>query len=289
MNNRIPPHACYGDATDGNVTLGSNITLARDMQYDTLDLAGFNIDTAGYRLRCRKLLNTGGACTISRNGGSPAGTTPVSMTASVLGKGSNGGTGATGAANGSPGSARGNCWSRTRLGGTAGAGGQGGNSGGGQTGGAAGTVTAVAASQGEDGPASLFDGVTISSSGSDTGNGAVGTLHGGGGGGGGASTASCSGGAGGTGGGVVCVWARYVNAPSVTISANGGNGANGAGAGAGGGGGSGGGGGTVQFVYNFAGTLPTLTANGGTGGTPVGTGTAGANGNAGDTITRRIG
>ena len=289
MNNRQPVHPCYGDATDGNVTLVANTTLTRDMQYDTLDLAGFSIDTDGFRIRCRKLLNSGGACSITRNGGNASGSTGGSMTGQSLGRGSNGGNGSGGGSNGSPGIARGNCWGRMRDGGTVCAGGAGGASGGGQNGGGAGTVTAPNANVGQEGPSAYFEGILSACGGVDTATSSLNNLHGGAGGGGGGATANSIGGGGGCGGGVLGVWARYVEAPSVTLTANGGQGGNGnLSTGSGAGGGGGGGGGFVLLVYQFQKTLPTLQALGGSFGTGAGTGSNGSVGTAGSTLTKQV-
>lgn len=277
----------FGDSSDGNVTLGSNITLVRDMEYGTLDLAGFNIDCNGYRIRCRRLKNTGGACTISNNGDSAvnrvAGAGPQ---AHSLGNGVAGGNGGTSGAAGTNGVARSASWGATITGGNTSDGGAGGASGAGQAGGAKGDATAINWTSGTPSKGgTYFVDMTWSTT-------AVNAVNGGaGGGGGGASAAGGSAGGGGGGGGGVCtVHAHTIesSASTITIQANAGNAGNVAGTNAGGGGG--GGGGYAKLVYQVAlGTLPTVEAKKGTGTAAVGTGVAGSDGNDGITEIRRLG
>lgn len=278
----------FGDASDGDVTLGSNITLTRDMNYDTLDLAGFSIDADGYRIRARRLENSGGSCVISNNGDSAVNRVAGAGTqAHSLGNGTSGGNGGTSGAAGTAGAARTASWPATVLGGNAGDGGAGGASGAGQTGGAKGDATAItwtSGTVGGQGGAYWTDLTWVTTT--------VNAVNGGaGGGGGGASAAGGSAGGGGGGaGGVTQVNVHTIaaNASTVTIQANGGNAGNVAGTAAGGG--SGAGGGFAKLIYQVAlGTLPTVEALAGSGTNGVGTGVNGGNGNAGVTEIRRLG
>jgi hypothetical protein len=50
----------YGDGSDGDVTLTEDITLTKDMYYETLDLSTFTLNTAGYRVFARRTTGNGG-------------------------------------------------------------------------------------------------------------------------------------------------------------------------------------------------------------------------------------
>ena len=56
----------FGDGSDGDVTLGSNTTLTRDMFYNNLDLSTFTLSTAGFRVFVADTLSGSGK--IERNG-----------------------------------------------------------------------------------------------------------------------------------------------------------------------------------------------------------------------------
>jgi len=62
----------YGDGSDGNITISSNTTLVRDMQYNNLTINSGNIlNTAGYRVRVLDtFLNNGTIVDNSDTGGS---------------------------------------------------------------------------------------------------------------------------------------------------------------------------------------------------------------------------
>ena len=80
----------YGDASDGNVTLGSNTTLTSDMFYDTLDLSTYTLTTDGYRVFARTITGTG---EISWNGnGGGDGADGVGGETATQGTGGSGGT-----------------------------------------------------------------------------------------------------------------------------------------------------------------------------------------------------
>lgn len=280
----------FGDASDGNVTLGSDITLTYDVQYGTLDLNGHVINTDGFRVRCRVLLDGAGGGIIRNNGQTPTSSlNGIGAAGGSLAGGTNGGQGANPSAAGSNGSQSTLVFAaitQLGVGGSPSRGGSGGISGGGQAGGTAGSATTPGATLGFGGRMfwdTLYFPSPVGSS--------VRPGGGSGGGGGGCTAgAGARGGGGGGGGGVVGVWARNVNVPSSTkIQANGGNGGPGtAGASTGTGGGGGGGGGAAIFQYATGTNLPTLEANGGNGGAPTGTGATGDTGNVGYTRTKRV-
>ena len=281
-------HPCFGDASDGDVTLAVDTTLTRDMQYDTLDLAGYDLNAAGNRIRCRELRNTGGgACYIGTPGNSTTTRFGANTTATgSLGQGSAGGNGGNNTLNGVAGTARTNSYAATIVGGTASDGGAAGASGGGNTGGAGGGAGSYTLStNGVGGSGWMLDGLLASAL----------VVQGGGGGGGGGSTGSGNGGGGGGGGGVTMVWAHTLHSSitsAVVVDARGGSGGDGTSTGGTGhGGGGGGGGGYARLVYavSNAASLPTVTAAGGAGGTAAGTGVAGTDGEDGLAETVRLG
>lgn len=263
----------FGDGADGDVTLGGNIALTRDMYYSRLDTAGFDIITAGFRIFVQKQMNIMGDSVISHNGADAvADAAGAALAAAVLGESAAGGAGATGA--GAAGGAIAQC-----LGGAAGAAGTG--NGGASAAGAAGAKTAPTANEGfPQALISSFSGRTID-----------GTIYKGGtgGGGGGGDGAADEGGGGGGGGGVVMINAKEINFEhaDATISANGGAGADGTAANCGGGGG--GGGGSVIINYRkLDNTLGTIEAAGGALGAGVSNGTDGTVGGAGSVYTNQL-
>lgn len=274
----------FGDGSDGNLTLTGNISLSRDMQYDTLDLAGFTIDASGYRVRCLALRDTAGGGVIHNNGGNGSGPSQgTAAPAGSIGGGAAGGGGGTAGGNGSAGTNRATSWpSKDGTSGVSGRGGAGGASGQGQTGGASGTVADPNANSG-------YGGLYMWDTGRAPSDAAALSGGSGGGGGGCGAGAGARGGGGGGSAGVCMVFARDVDVPGTTeIRANGGVGGNAtAGVSLGAAGGGGGGGGMAVFTYETAsGGLPNVVAAGGTGGTATGTGAAGTNGAAGRTRTR---
>lgn len=281
-------HPMYGDGSDGDVTLSSDTTLTRDMQYGVLDLAGYDVNLGGKRLRCRELRNTGGSpCRVHNDGNDAGGRFGGNTTDSgTLGKGSSGGNGGLNTQNGVAGTNRTNSYAAAALGGAASDGGGGGASGGGQAGGVANGATSYSvANNGIGGGYWLADGVLPSGL----------QVQGGSGGGGGGSNGSGNGGGGGGGGGVAMVWAHTLHSSitsSVVVSANGGAGGGGTSTGGTGhGGGGGGGGGYARLVYSVdqSTSLPTVSATGGAGGTAVGTGVAGTAGQDGYAQLIRLG
>lgn len=270
----------FGDGTDGNATISSPTTLARDMFYNDLTITS-TLDPAGYRIFVKGTLSGSGTIlTAPTNGvagtnasgntagsGGAGGTALASgyLPASLAGKvgGGGGGGATTGSGAGQPGTVSTGEASSASIGSNGAAGGAGaagGVSGGGGAGGAGGastggTATALAAASG--GVRTIQNYTTwryfpdAASPASFRGN-AGGAGGGGGGGGGTDSGGNTGGGAGGGGGGgggngafilVVC----NIISGTVGITANGGNGGAGGnggnGSGSNGGGGSGGGGG----------------------------------------------
>lgn len=83
-SNYIPLSNFFGDGSDGNITISSNTTLTRDMNYDTLTVtSSARIDVDGYRIYCKTALTGDGTGIISMNGASP-------VSSSVGGVGSSG-------------------------------------------------------------------------------------------------------------------------------------------------------------------------------------------------------
>jgi hypothetical protein len=260
----------FGDGSDGDVTLGSNTTLTRDMYYNSLNTVTFDLDTAGYRVFVKGQLVIGDS-TVGRVGNAAvAEAAGAALAAGSLGNSGAGGAGQTAA--GAAGGAIAQC-----IGGAGGAGG----AGAGGAGGAAGAETNPTAAEGLPRVMpSMFSGYTLDGT----------ILKGGtGGGGGGGDGAADEGGGGGGGGGVVMIAAREIvfNHANATISSAGGAGADGTAANCGGGGG--GGGGSLIINYRFMDTvLGTITSAGGAAGAGVGTGVVGTAGAAGDQFLNQI-
>ncbi len=232
----------YGDASDGDVTLGAGTTtLYRDRYYETLIVpSGATLDTNGYRVFARTLIqvNAGGAIRCDGNAGATSGAGGAGGAATNTGTLVGGSAGGDGANTTGDGTAGGNV---TR--GLGGAGGLGGTAGGGNDGGSGGAVTRASSANG-GGTAAIWPGhVTSAITGRDL---AGQQLAGGsGGGGGGANAVTGTSGGGGSGGGFMILAAkRIVN--NGTISAVGG--AGGAATGAGHSGGAGGGGGAIELI-----------------------------------------
>lgn len=261
----------FGDGSDGDVTLGSNTTLTRDMFYNTLDTAGYNLNADGYRIFVKgTLTNTG---TIHNNGNN--GTVGASPGSSV-----------PGGVNTNPGSLGLGRWGGNGNRDTTGQdgnsvapqlGGDGGNGGNGATtnGGNGGTVTAPVADRG--GFRSLPFAIILKDIST-----TVTKIGGGAGGAGGGGDGTNTGGGGGGGAGVLVIAAKAIVNTSGTISCNGGSGGDGA-VGDNCGGGGGGGGGVLVLIYGTL-TANSEVASGGAGGTLSGTGTNGAAGSAGIVI-----
>lgn len=289
----------FGSGVDGDVTVSTGVTLARDMHYDDLTIvSGGSINTNGFRIFVAGTLDltAAPANAIQRNGnsnGTTSGTNAIGAQATNMFAGTLGGS-SSGANAGAGGTTNGaNATSQTQSGyfwgGRGGAGGAGGNG----SSGNGGTTSISLNRQAWQAPRHIIPDPFLSIAASQP-TGAYG--GGGGGGGGGDGTAGGGGGGGGGAAGILWVAARKINRGGGTaagaISAKGGNGAagsNASGGNRGGGGASGGGGGGVIFI--IAGELLGSTAadaldvsggNGANGGNGAGTGTAGGGGQGGD-------
>lgn len=253
----------FGDYSDGDVTLGSNTTLTRDMYYRDLDLAGYTIYCAGFRVFARHITGTGYITHVGDPGddystGWQGGAASVDGSISGSSAGGNGGNGGVGANGGNV---------VDSLGGAGGAGGVGISAGG-----TGGTSTAIPANEG-----TVRDAMAARNTQS-VGIGGSTFVRGGAGGGGGGD----NGGGGGAGGGVVMVAAVTIGS-GVAIQAYGGDGGDADVGGAAHGGGGGGGGG-VAFVlcrHIHATALANINVSGGAGGTGIDGGGNGVAGSAG--------
>lgn len=259
----------FGSGIDGDVGIGSNTTLARDMYYANLTVSsGFTLTTAGFRIFVRGTLNLIGK--IERNGNDATSASGASaLSNGTCGIGTAGGQGNQIAA-GAAGTANTNS-----FGGAGGAGGSGSFAGG-----AAGAIAAPAETNGgtgvwRAGPAASRPEACIS----------VTRITGGsGGGGGGGGGAGLSGGGAGGGAGTIILCAQYITGTG-SIEAIGGDGYQGAIAGGAGGGGGGGGGAIcVNTLTRQDSVSITLNVSGGVGGASFdGGATDGADGSAGRT------
>lgn len=303
----------FGWRTDGNVTLGVDTTLSADAHYDTLDLAGFTLNTAGYRVFANRITGSGKikakAGVNGSNGsgttGGAAGTTNTGGTLPDSNASTAGGAG--GAAVGAQNNANAGTASSTTsavtnsLSSTNGAtGGNGGNGGWGSgagaksggtggTAGTAGTTTNATLTKAHILHYALFatnKGATWTQI--QQAAGATGGAGGASGGGGNSSGGAAGGGGGGAGsnGGYFYIAAAKIDG-AWTIESTGGNGGNGAagsngsgdgGSGGGGGAGGGGSGGCGFLVYrDKASWTGSATLTAGTAGTLGAAGTGGAN------------
>lgn len=255
----------FGDGSDGTVTISSNTTLTRDMQYANLTVnAGVTLSTGGYKIFVSGTLTNNG--TIANVGGNASGATKGNGApqGSLSGGPAGGNGGVTTGSSGSTGSAGGWQSSNTGQGGGSGASGAGGS------GGSGGSPSAISSSRLPVATAltGYYFGVVAGLSG----NGVM-LTPGSGSGGGGGGDGTNSGGGGGGGGGCVLVCCKTLTG-SGTFSANGGNGATPS-TGNCGGGGAGTGGWVVVCCQATSSWTGTLTAASGTAGSGVGTGTAG--------------
>lgn len=88
----VPYGVLFGDASTGDVTLSMDTTLTADVHYNTLNLAGFTLNTAGYRVFARRVTDaTGGGKIKATTGG--AGGTGSNAGAASSGAGGTGGAG----------------------------------------------------------------------------------------------------------------------------------------------------------------------------------------------------
>ncbi len=269
----------FGDGSDGDVTIGSNTSLSRDMYYDNLVVSTtFTLTTNGYRIFARSItLNGTGKIDFSGSAGGAGGTGTQSVSSGTGGAGGTAGTAGTALSDG------------TIAGGKAGVVGVVGGAGG---------STGNAGLAGSTGTSGVASSISIGSAGNSGNSGGTSGL--------GAGGAAAGGGGGGTGGTKtdsnikprIAPWAVHlydINGTSVTRmlssagSASGGSGGGGGGSsgggggvGGGGGGGSGGSGSTGGVIMISAKTITigasaSITANGGAGG-------AGGTGGAGNDI-----
>lgn len=283
---RLTGSPWFGDGSDGDVTLASDVTLVRDMFYGDLTIpAGFRLNAAGYRVHVRGTLTIEGGAHLSANGNDANGWEPGVEILGSNGFGRVGGPGDPTDMTGGSGGVQG-------FGHDPGWGGDGGSSGGGVFGANPGGANARSPKYGAPRSAlAIAQGYIY------PGDSAIsiipGFFGGGAGGGGGNATTDFStyfGQGGGGGGGAPPLWimaARIDNAG--TISANGGD-AGDAAAVIGSpdaDGGGGGGGGVIGIVY-YVGTLGTVQALGGAGGAGLNAGAAGQSGGAGTIVTIQI-
>lgn len=285
---KIPAFAqlVYGGGEDGALTVdgstsivvagatiapvGGVYTLTADVDATTITMSGTAvIRTAGFRIRCWKLVGVAGNL-IHDNGNAASGTTAgagLSAAGTLRRTGGAGGAGRTTVGVGSAGTGQSNTW-----------GGAGGTGGGGSPG-LAGTVSVPAASGGRNrGGLQMLVGWVQTTSAA-----AAQAVSGGAGGSSGSNSsgAGTNSGSGGGGAGRVMVFA-YECDYAGTVAANGGDGSAATGAG-GAGGGGGGGGGEVIFVSEHMTSTPTLSAAGGAPGASVGGQPAATAGSAGTT------
>ena len=290
----------FGDGSDGDVIVSTEINLERDMFYNNLTVESTGIiNTKSFRIFVKDqfIKKSGG---ILRNNGNIGGngTVPnggIAGTAVAAGSlvgglaGSAGGYGGSAAIAGYPGlSALKSLGSAGSGGGRGGLGSSGGNQ---RSGGDGGSQTGIVYNI----PNSFFSAYylldTLPSI-------TAMTISAGGGGGGGGYGQSTSGGGGGSGsnGGIIWIAAnRMFIEGENEIQANGGTGGNGANAshtdGGGGGGGAGGSGGVIILIYGErtgTGTLSVAGGEGGTGGTSSTPGVDGSTGQTGKTYLIQI-
>ena len=265
----------FGDASDGDVTLGAGVTtLTRDMYYQNLVVpVGATLVAGGFRVFCRSAVVEGvmhhdGSAGTGGGGGAPVGGVGAAGNEATgpLGAGRDGGDGGQDSvgAPAEPTLLDGGGFGHS-LGGVGGDGGAGG-------------VRAGGVSTSPIAPPGGVRHAHIALGASNTGR----ILRGGcGGGGGGADHPTAFGGGGGGGGGVVSLHALQLSGSGV-IRANGGAGGAGAQAAANNaGGGGGGGGGAVLIVSRRSTFTGSIVAAGGPGGAGAGGGAAGAAGAAG--------
>lgn len=286
-----------GDGSDGDVTIGAGTTtLSRNMYYNNLTVTGV-LDTAGYIVNVKGVLNGAGTITAtSSNGSNGSGTTGGAGGSSIGGifKTAPGGTGGSSSACNVSVTAAAGTSVTSAIGAAGVTGGSGGANGGGSgsvAGGAGGSVASTTYKLGISRQLTML-GIDVQTTGSTT----IIRSSGGGGGGGAARSGGAgpcgAGGGGGASGNIVLI---NVNnwAGSFTIRAVGGNGGNGSNAtDAGGGGGAGGSGGVSIVNYyskSWTGSYVLTGGTGGTGGTGTSAGSAGSTGTTGYSFEIPIG
>lgn len=242
---------CFGDSSDGDVTISTNSTISRDMYYDNLTVnTGVVLNPSGYRIFVSGTLTISGTGKIARdgnNGGNGSsgvgGTGGAALSAGTINGSLAGGAGGAGASAGT------DAVDITNSIGSLTDAGDGGTSNAGGIAGGQGASSTVA------NPIIITPKFPIQLNAIDVFN-TTGLFTSSGSGGGGASSVNNGGtrggGGGGSAGGIVAVFARVVVlAATDSISAKGGNGGNGASSGLGdGAGGGGGNGGVIILVYS---------------------------------------
>ncbi len=290
-HNRSLKIPLWGDGSDGDVTISSNVNLTRAMFYTYLTVdSGFTLSGQNYPIYVNALLDNQGTISYAGNKGTDAVTSSAGVGGAGLahetatGDSGQGGAKATTGVGSNTGVIS---VTQNGLGGsgaaTSGAGGNG-TAGAGGSGGAGRTITAT---QIRFATGHLLRGASL--------------LYAGGAGNGGGSGAgdagANSGGAGGGGGGAggnALILARGINNAGVITVAGGNGGAGGSpivGVCGGGGGGGAGGGGFATLICNTLHALGTITTSGGTGGgkgTGNGGGGNGTNGNDGSAGGYRV-
>lgn len=281
----------YGDGSDGNVTINSNITLVRDMYYNNLTFtSNFSILSSGYRIFVAGILdttNTTGNAGITNNGNTGGNASGATGGGAGGGRGGNTvggslvGSGGTTATTGIGTQATVVAGTATSFGGSSGSAGAGGGLGAVGTAGRTGTARF-------DNKMNFFDvnllrGQALYSGGMSGPGGTAGNGNG--------ILVAGGGGGGGSGAGVIAIFANIIKRDGTTASnffrVNGGAGGNGGNAvgGGGGGGGAGGAGGAIYIVYNSlqnSTATNIISASGGAGGNG-GIGSAGYYGGTGGT------
>jgi hypothetical protein len=255
----------FGDASDGDVVISSNTTIARDMYYDNLTVeAGFLLHTEGFRVFVRDTLTVEATATLGAPGND--------------GEDGDDGSGGAGGAGWSDGTVAGavaggaaeGTGTQAGTGVSSSLGGNGGDSGasdGGSDGASGGAITAPLAESGGQ-LRDVLQAIKARGVNTDTLE-----IRGGGGGAGGGSTGGGDrGGGGGGGGGVAVIVARHI-INNGTISCAGGAGGDAIGTPPSiGGGGGGGGGGLVVLIYRSYSGSGTISVAGGLGGSDNGVG-----------------
>jgi hypothetical protein len=251
-----------GNGADGDVTISSNTTLTRHMNYNNLTVeSGKTLSTAGFTVYVKGTLANSGTISAAGNAGGNAsgatggvaGTPAYTAVRGLVGVPSKGGAGATasgaGVASGSGGAAGSVAISAT-------------------------TAAILRVGSGGGGGGSRGESPTAGAAG-----GSIGIGHAGGAGAnaGGTGDYSDGGGGGGGGGGCVILVVNEINNAG-TITANGGVGGNAGGSRGGGGGGGGAGTIFIRYRSTTGSGLGTRTVTGGAAGSGYGSGNAGSNG-----------
>lgn len=268
----------FGDGNDGDMVIAVDTALTQDIYPRRLTVnAGVNLDTAGFRIVCKRGVEIFGV--IRNNGGNAAG-----AAAGAAGASGTIGGGTAGAAGGNAAGANSNALNTNANPGHGGRGGAGGAG----TGGAGGTAGQILSQNNSRVRSRRVDNIAAMADVDFGTPGDVVHFQGGtGGGAGGGNGGGNNGGGGGGGGGIVVIIAPFIFiAPTGAIQARGGNGGNAVSGNSGGGGG--GGGGMIATVTASLRDRGLRDVTAGAGGNPTGTGVAGSAGNDGRTINIRV-